>query len=124
MSTGNDLLDQQRIRKVRRLIFLAIATIVISYVTLQINTISHEHAHEVIQEYYGCINSTIKYSFFGGETICYEYYNRTAQDKDFEYMLHSMNEIYSYNQTTLILFIGMVAFVICSVLTDITHQNF
>lgn len=63
-------------------------------------TYAHEMAHKAIAENYGCTNYSIFYDYSdaSGGFICHEYIE--GIDRTDERLLHSLNEIVSYNIST------------------------
>lgn len=62
---------------------------------------AHELTHAAIGKNYGCVNHSISIKITGdGEYTCNEY--KGERDRDTEMMLHSMNEIVSYNLFSLV----------------------
>jgi hypothetical protein len=58
----------------------------------------HETAHATISEYHGCINGSITWVAVSPYFMCYQYHEDVTYELHAqEYLLHSINEIVSYN---------------------------
>lgn len=84
--------------------------------------IMHEETHKTIAENHGCINGTITYLAIAPNFECFEYNDMYDIDmRKQEYVLHSLNEIVSYNVQclfALIYCLGMMVIIFYTKLKD------
>lgn len=83
-------------------IFMFVNVVCITFV---IYTIAHEQTHVAIMRYHGCNETEVSYNFFidAYATCTGGYVERTAERRDQEYLLHSVNEIVGYHFTILLI---------------------
>jgi len=91
-------------------VFLLIMCVIFFFVGHFFYINYHEEAHIAISKYHGCTNYTKNIGLFGGSFHCNTYETRTIASKDQEMLLHSINEIVSYNLQSVILLIGVFMF--------------
>ena len=88
------------------------------------SVILHEGAHEQIAKYYGCIEGNTTITMKGRSSfVCLEYMERTAEMRNEEYYLHSMNEIVGYNVQSLLNMITFGIMMIISTLFIVGWMN-
>ena len=73
--------------------------LLLCFFTLTMESVNvHEHAHKEIAENHGCVDWRMEQNLKGGgEFECLEYVNVNDDIKGQEQMLHSINEIVTYN---------------------------
>lgn len=99
--------------------FISFCFLLIGIIVIVNNTYYHEDAHKQYAIYNHCSEYEIEY-YFNPHFQCL---NRskvlTPEEKHTEYMLDSMNEIVSYNMTTVWLSVLLVGFVMCLIVAFI-----
>lgn len=102
-----------------KIIIIVVLTLVIFSVCDYITTYYHEETHRAIGDNFGCNDYNIEIRlFWGGSYRCYNYSERSEEEKLIEEKLHSLNEIVNYNIqsiTSLILLLSLFVFVIVMV---------
>ena len=69
-------------------------------ILVALTTVQHEKVHKQIAIYHGGFNCTIYYNLYGilgGEMMCNKYKNVSSEWRKQEVLLHSWNEIITYN---------------------------
>ena len=83
------------------LIVMVVILLVGFFSNIVTGVIKHEHAHKAISNMHGCVDSEIKYYItlteFKGVFMCNKHTERTDAIIQQEKLLHSYNEIVSYN---------------------------
>jgi hypothetical protein len=103
-----------RIPREVKIYFIAVALILISFVTMYHEMVRmHEVAHQKAFEYFGINSTVVFYSPFEAQTIAAPS-NLTAQDTRFLYFIQSLNEVFEYQ------FLAEMAFIFLAMLVIVT----
>lgn len=110
------------IKKILLLLFFNFL-IFVSFYSLNIEAVhTHEMAHKEIAENHGCTEYRISQNIKGGgEFECLSYYDNI--NKEQEQMLHSINEIVSYNISSLISAISVLCLILVNTIMIVWIQN-
>jgi len=90
-------------------------------VTISSQTYMHESAHKQIMIYHGCNEVELRAGLLTGHTKCLDLGDQVFSDN--EYLLHSINDIVSYNLHGFLYLLGFLTVGGCCLLAGLIRED-